>query len=79
MKIFDGLIAEHSGMSVLSTGNGASAVPSAPSNPNTRYNCSLSHAELVLLVEKSKEAQFEIRLLNLYRNVYVCERGDQTK
>ena len=51
------LIAEHSGMSFLSTGSGASAAPSAPSNPNARYNCSLSHAELVLLVEKSKEAE----------------------
>ena len=44
-------------MSFLSTGSGASAAPSAPSNPNARYNCSLSHAELLLLVDKSKEAE----------------------
>ena len=46
-------------MSFLNAGDGASAVPAAPSNPNARYNCTLSHAELVLLVGKSKEAEAE--------------------
>mgnify|MGYP001203658063 CR=1 FL=1 len=45
------------------------------SNPNARYNCSLSHAELLLLVDKSKEAEADKKkkdMLELISAAQMC-------